>query len=349
MTAAEPPSERVEPADPDGSPPALADAPSAVADSPAEQPASAEQYALFLHYRAQGRARRERRRRQLRIAVGTLVAGAWLLTAVLFWTRHQRPPIATRIIEPPATPAWQSTETAAARPDDPAPPKGRTALSSEVPVGSTPSASAVSPPVSSRAPEPPRSVPSPVAPTSPAPAASTPSPSTESPAPPATAIKPAPPVASPAPPPVASTPTPPAVSANPSIAPPPPATPAVRVTDVSYQPRERLASVHAGDPKDTIFELFGTAFERRNGSLVRIEGMRLRASGRSAQHAQVEVAEVRINDTMAAGNLYWFLFGDGRLIAWGRAEDWPVATARYQVEIEYQPDPTPGRRSVNRS
>ena len=66
--------------------------------------------------------------------------------------------------------------------------------------------------------------------------------------------------------------------------------------------------------------------------------MRLRASGRSAQHAQVEVAEVRITDAAAAGSLYWFLFGDGRLIAWGRAKDWPVAVARYQVEIEYQPD-----------
>jgi hypothetical protein len=128
------------------------------------------------------------------------------------------------------------------------------------------------------------------------------------------------------------------------------AAPEARVTDVSYQPRERLASVHAGDPKEAVFELFGTAFERRSGSLVRIEGMRLRASGRSSQHAQVEVAEVRINDTAAAGNLYWFLFGDGHLIAWGRAEDWPVATARYQVEIEYQPDPTPpGRRSADRS
>jgi len=96
--------------------------------------------------------------------------------------------------------------------------------------------------------------------------------------------------------------------------------------------------VRAGDAKETVFELFGTRVERRNGSLVQVDGMRLRASGRSAQHAQVEVAEVRIADAAAAGSLYWFLFGDNRLIAWGRAKEWPVAVARYQVEIEYQPD-----------
>jgi hypothetical protein len=322
MTPTEPAPEAAEPAGP-------ADSPAALADSPPTQPASSEQYALFLHYRAQGRARRDRRRRQLRIAVGTLVAGAWLLTAVLFWTRHQRPPIATRIIEPPAAPAWQSVESRAARPEPPAPPKEPTAPSTEVPTSS------------------------PVAPASPPPATSTAPPASPQEASPP-ASRPALPVAPSAPPPVASTAVPPAATTRPSAAPPPPppvaATPAVRVADVSYQPRERLASVHTGDAKETIFELFGTAFERRSGSLVRIEGMRLRASGRSAQHAHVEVAEVRINDTTAAGNLYWFLFGDGRLIAWGRAEDWPVATTRYKIEIEYRPDPSPaGRRSANHS
>jgi hypothetical protein len=143
----------------------------------------------------------------------------------------------------------------------------------------------------------------------------------------------------PATPPVASTPAPAPRSPSPGAPTPPEATaPAARVIDVSYQPSERLKSVHTGDAKETVFELFGTKVERRNGSLVQVEGMRLRASGRSARHAQVEVAEVRITDAAAAGSLYWFLFGDGRLIAWGRANEWPVAAARYQVEIEYEPD-----------
>ena len=109
-----------------------------------------------------------------------------------------------------------------------------------------------------------------------------------------------------------------------------------------YQPRGRLTTIRAGDAKEAVFELFGTTIERRNGSLVRIEGMRLRATGRSPHHAQVEVAEVRIGDT-AAGSLYWFLFGDGRLVAWGRPEEWAAATGRYQVEIKYKPNPSPTR------
>jgi hypothetical protein len=144
--------------------------------------------------------------------------------------------------------------------------------------------------------------------------------------------------AAPAAPPVASTWAPAPRSPSPGAPTRPAATaPAARVPDVSYQPSERLKSVRVGDTKESLFELFGTRVERRSGSLVQVDGMRLRASGRSARHAQVEVAEVRIKDA-AAGSLYWFLFGDGRLVAWGRAKEWPAAASRYQVEIEYQPD-----------
>ena len=116
-----------------------------------------------------------------------------------------------------------------------------------------------------------------------------------------------------------------------------------------YHPRGRLTTIRAGDAKEAVFELFGTAIEDRNGSLVRIEGMRLRATGRSPHHARVEVAEVRIGDT-AAGSLYWFLFGDGRLVAWGRPEEWAAAAGRYQVEIDYRPKPSPTRpRSADHS
>lgn len=112
---------------------------------------------------------------------------------------------------------------------------------------------------------------------------------------------------------------------------------------VSYQPRERLTTVRPGDAKHKIFELFATAFEQRIGSLVRIDGMRLRASGRSPHYAQVEVAEVTIADT-AAGTPYWFLFGDGLLLAWGPPEEWSVASGRYQLEIDYRPNPSRARR-----
>lgn len=127
--------------------------------------------------------------------------------------------------------------------------------------------------------------------------------------------------------------------ATPTAPPPSPplagsATPAVAT--VSYQPRERLRTVSAGDSKERVFDRFGTTFEQRNDSVVRIEGMRWRANGRSPHHAQVEVAEVTLADA-GASHLYWFLFGDGRLIAWGRAEEWPAATRRHEIEIDYQP------------
>jgi hypothetical protein len=235
-------------------------------DSPAlDDPALSEQEeALVLNYIVQTRAQRERRRRQRRMVVGTLGVSACLLTAGLFWSRHEPPTVA-----PDASPA------------------------------------AVTPPVSPRTSEAPHPAASPVVPATP-PVASTSAPAPRSPS--------------------QGAPTPPAATA-----------PAARVPDVRYQPSERLKSVRAGDAKETVFERFGTRVERRSGSLVQVDGMRLRASGRSAQHAQVEVAEVRITDAAAAGSLYWFLFGDGRLIAWGRAKEWPVAAARYQVEIEYEP------------
>jgi hypothetical protein len=109
-----------------------------------------------------------------------------------------------------------------------------------------------------------------------------------------------------------------------------------------YHPRGRLTTIRAGDTKEAVFELFGTTIERRGGSLVRIEGMRLRANGRSPHHARVEVAEVRIGNT-AAPSLYWFLFGDGRLVAWGRPEEWAAAAGRYRVEIDYRPKPSSTR------
>jgi hypothetical protein len=244
-----------------------------------ESPESSEQYALFLDYRARRRAQREQRRqRRLRIAAGAFVVGAGLLTAVLFWTRHQGPPVTARTIEPPAVLSRDNATSPAVR-WDPSAARKQGAIT-EAPGG-------------------PGSAPS-------------------------------------SPPPGSSTRTP-------ALAPTP------RATGVMYQPRARLSTIRVGDAKEAVFELFGTAIERRNGSLVRIEGMRLRATGRSPHHAEVEVAEVRIGDT-AAGSLYWFLFGDGRLVAWGRPEEWAAATGRYQVEIDYQPNRSPTRpRSADHS
>jgi hypothetical protein len=104
---------------------------------------------------------------------------------------------------------------------------------------------------------------------------------------------------------------------------------------VRYPPRERLDAVQPGDPKERVFELFGRTVERHNGTLIRTEGMLLRASGQSPDHGRIEVAEVGI-DGKEAVTPYWFLFGDGRLVAWGRPEEWAAAASRYRLDVEYR-------------
>ena len=101
------------------------------------------------------------------------------------------------------------------------------------------------------------------------------------------------------------------------------------------QPRERLQTVRPGDAKEHVFEMLGGTVERRNGALVKVEGIRLRASGRSAEHPRVEVADVAVAEDRTATR-YWFLFGNDRLLAWGRPDEWPAAAARYQLEIDYR-------------
>jgi hypothetical protein len=137
----------------------------------------------------------------------------------------------------------------------------------------------------------------------------------------------------------------PNVAPAPIAAPAPNAAPAASVSQappepaaVEYHPPARLATVQPGDAKEKVFEVLAATVERRGGTLVRTEGLRLRATGRSPHHARVEVAEVRIADTRA-GTLHWFLFGDDRLLGWGPAEQWAAIAARYQIDSSYRPEP----------
>jgi hypothetical protein len=273
-----------------------------------------DEQALLRLFQAPGSARRPRQRRLL-IVVGALVTASVLITAVMSRTRDSEAPSTPSVMEPPEPSSGASGS--------------RTARSEPPTVPSAPPAVPSAPPAVSSAP--------PTVP--PAPPAVRPAPPAVRPAPPA--VRSAPPAVRPAPPAVRK--SGPTTTREPE--PPPSAAPAPtpRAASVSYQPRERLTRVRPGDAKHRIFELFPTAFEQRTGSLVRVEGMRLRASGRSPHHAQVEVAEVKIADS-AGGALYWFLFGDGLLLAWGRPEEWSAANRRYQLEIDYRPDPSRARR-----
>ena len=104
---------------------------------------------------------------------------------------------------------------------------------------------------------------------------------------------------------------------------------------VRPQPRERLTAIRTGDPKEQVFELFGSTVQRQKETLIRIDGMRLRARGQSPGHPKLEVADVDVAES-GRSQKYWFLFGEGHLIAWGRPDEWPGTAARLKLEIDYQ-------------
>jgi hypothetical protein len=271
--------------------------------TPAPEPPDVQ--SLLQRYRSVERDRRRRRRRLLVLAAGGVVAACAVVVGLL-----SMGPSAPREEASPASEPLAPQVAAPAREIDERRPRA-----------SPPAIPEPKPPVAGPTASP---VPEPKPPAIKPPAPATP--------------EARPPAAKPLAP-------PPPAEARPSVArqadrPTAPAAPAPTsasptVVAVRHQPRERLATVKPGDAKERVFELFGSTVERRNGTLVRVEGMRLRASGRSAEHARVEVAEVEVGDG-AAGQRYWFLFGDGRLLVWGRPDEWPAAVARYQLEIDYR-------------
>lgn len=104
-----------------------------------------------------------------------------------------------------------------------------------------------------------------------------------------------------------------------------------------YHSPKRLASVRKGQSKEVVFGLFGAVFAKHEGKITEIQGMRLRASGRSAGSTRIEVSEVSLADEGERGTPYWFLFEDGRLITWGRPEQWGTAASRYGLDVPYRP------------
>lgn len=325
-------------------------------DSPEQPSRSAsldpsEEEALLRHLgRYQARKVRRRQGHKPLLAAGTVVAGAAVILVVVGLARSPRPEAPPSL----ATPV-DETEAVAGRTVSPPPGRAEKAIASTDPAASraTPSGreTAATTPAPARpdraAPEASRSTPAPVTPPAPTtpPAAPRP-PTATAPAPTSTAATSL--TAAPTAPPVApgvstSSPATPPSPGPPATAPAAPSSPpAPGIAVVAYQSRDRLALVSRGDTKDKVFDRFGTTFEQRGGSVVRIDGMRLRASGRSPRHAQVEVAEVTLADA-AGGRVHWFLFGDGRLIAWGRPEEWPGAVQSHAIEIDYPPAARSGR------
>jgi hypothetical protein len=82
-------------------------------------------------------------------------------------------------------------------------------------------------------------------------------------------------------------------------------------------------------------------FAERDGKIVQIQGMRLVASGQSAATARFEVGEVSLAEEHGRKTAYWFLFEKGRLLAWGRPEEWSATARRYRLDLPYSPEIQP--------
>src|SRR5262245_44145938 len=104
---------------------------------------------------------------------------------------------------------------------------------------------------------------------------------------------------------------------------------------VRPQPSARLNVIRTGDTKERVFELFASTVQRQKETLVRIDGIRLRARGQSPDHPKLEVADVEVAEN-GRDQKYWFLIGEASLLAWGRPAEWPVAAERLKLEIEYR-------------
>jgi hypothetical protein len=106
---------------------------------------------------------------------------------------------------------------------------------------------------------------------------------------------------------------------------------------LAFHSARRLARLQAGQSKDQVFGLFSSMIATQDRKIVEIQGMRLRASGQAAGGARIEVGEVSLADETAGETLYWFLFSNGRLVAWGHPEQWGAAATRYGVDLPYRP------------
>ena len=92
-----------------------------------------------------------------------------------------------------------------------------------------------------------------------------------------------------------------------------------------------LRNVRVGDTKERILAIFAT----RTTSEEITRGMTIRAARTGASGILIEVGEVLLLNEEDIYKLtpYWFLFENGRLVRWGRPEDWQAFSANYQIDF----------------
>jgi len=92
-----------------------------------------------------------------------------------------------------------------------------------------------------------------------------------------------------------------------------------------------LGNIGVGDSRERILAIFPSKIT--NEEVTR--GMTIRAAQRDASGTLIEVGEVLLLNEEDRLKLtpYWFLFEDGRLVRWGRPEDWQAFSASYQIDF----------------
>lgn len=120
-----------------------------------------------------------------------------------------------------------------------------------------------------------------------------------------------------------------------------PATSPTLAGALAHHSARKLAGVRSGQSKEHVFDLFGAVVLEEKGRIVEVEGMRLRMWGRSPHDRRVEVSEVVLAGRDGTDRPYWFLFEDGRLVAWGPPEQWEAAARRYRLDLPYRPAAPP--------
>ena len=96
-----------------------------------------------------------------------------------------------------------------------------------------------------------------------------------------------------------------------------------------------LNNLSVGMSKDAVLTYY--AFTTPQGA--RAHGMKMRATRQTERGSLLEVGEVPLWDRSVGRDIpYWLLFENGKLIQWGRPEDWRSVAARYQIDF----NPSPG-------
>ncbi len=92
-----------------------------------------------------------------------------------------------------------------------------------------------------------------------------------------------------------------------------------------------LGNIRVGDPKERILAIFATNIA--SGEVT--QGMTIRAARKDASGNLIEVGEVLLLNEEDIYKLtpYWFLFENGRLVRWGRPEEWRAFSANYQIDF----------------